>query len=445
VTTGVHTTGIAEATHATSAPGWRWLAPWAALVAAAIAWGTWFVPRTGVALRAAPLMGHWDWRGARGLIPAAVVGAAVAAWAPGLARRLPWRAVPAAAGAGAVAWAVALAAADGWARLTAPLTTDHEYEPLAARIGDIGRFVSGYLAGFDRWPVHVRGHPPGPVVVAWLLDRVGLGGAGWLAVLALAAWGGAAAAALVAARAAAGETAARRAAPALAVLPAAVWAGTSLDALFAGVIALAVALGVVAAARGSALLAAAAGVATGSALMCTYGAVPLLAAGALVAVVVSPAGPPAPPVATAAVAGCGAVLTAAAGAGFWWPAGLAATGGAYWSGIAAERPGLYLTVLGNPAALALAAGPAVVAGLGAGLGGFRGRSRAVSRAALLPGAALLAVAAADVSQMARGEVERIWLPFVPWLALAAPGHRRAWLAAQVTVGLALQAALRSPW
>jgi hypothetical protein len=58
---------------------------------------------------------------------------------------------------------------------------------------------------------------------------------------------------------------------------------------------------------------------------------------------------------------------------------------------------------------------------------------------------LLAVAAADVSQMARGEVERIWLPFVPWLALAAPGHRRAWLAAQVTVGLALQAALRSPW
>jgi hypothetical protein len=47
--------------------------------------------------------------------------------------------------------------------------------------------------------------------------------------------------------------------------------------------------------------------------------------------------------------------------------------------------------------------------------------------------------------MSRGEVERIWLPFVPWLALAAPGHRRPLLALQVSTALVLQATLASPW
>jgi hypothetical protein len=55
------------------------------------------------------------------------------------------------------------------------------------------------------------------------------------------------------------------------------------------------------------------------------------------------------------------------------------------------------------------------------------------------------VLVADLSQMSRGETERIWLPFVPWLALAAPGERRGWLAAQVTVAVVLQAVLDSPW
>ena len=34
---------------------------------------------------------------------------------------------------------------------------------------------------------------------------------------------------------------------------------------------------------------------------------------------------------------------------------------------------------------------------------------------LLVGAAALAVVAADASRMSKAEVERIWLPFVPWL------------------------------
>jgi hypothetical protein len=134
------------------------------------------------------------------------------------------------------------------------------------------------------------------------------------------------------------------------------------------------------------------------------------------------------------------MLALAASAGFWWPDGLAATREAYWDGVGGDRPGLYLTLAGNPAALALAVGPATAAGLARVAAGPAARwSRA------LPVAALVAVAAADLSQMSRGEVERIWLPFVPWLALAAPGHRRAWLGAQVALAVVLQSVLLSPW
>jgi methylthioxylose transferase len=132
-------------------------------------------------------------------------------------------------------------------------------------------------------------------------------------------------------------------------------------------------------------------------------------------------------------------LALAGVAGFWWPDGLAATGDAYWRGIGGERPGLYATLAGNPAALALATGPAVAAGL---VSVFRVPDR---RAWVLPGAAIVALVVADLSQLTRGEVERIWLPFVPWLALVAPGDRRRWLAGQAGVALVLQATIVSAW
>lgn len=418
------------------------VAAWMAVVAVALAWGTVAVADAGVALRAAPLMGRWGWQGGPALLPAVGLAAGAVAWGPRLAARLPWRAVPWAAGAAAVAWTTALAAAGGWGRVTEPLTSRHEYEPFAAGIDDLFAFLAGFTDGLAGHPVHVQGHPPGPVVVAWALDRIGLGGAGWLAALALAGWGLAAGAALVAARAVAGEPVARRAAPALVLLPAAVWAGTSLDALFAGITAAACALAFVAVVRSSPRRAATAGLVAGAALLCTYGAVAVLAIPLLAGVgLVAGGRRGGARLAAWAAGGAGAVLGLAAAAGFWWPDGLAATGRAYWSGVGGDRPGLYLTVAGNPAALALATGPAVAAGLAAALA----RMRSAWRPALLPAAALAAVAAADLSQMSRGEVERIWLPFVPWLALAAPGDRRGWLAGQVAVGLALQSSLASPW
>jgi hypothetical protein len=432
------------------------LAAWVVVIVVGCSWGATRVADAGVSLRAAPLMGTVDWRGVRGLVPAAAIGVAASWWGPGLARRLAWRALLAWCGTTAVAWTVALAASDGWAHVTAPLATRHEYEPLAARLTDIGPFLRTYVEDLPSRPIHVQGHPPGPVVVARLLDVVRLDGAGWLAALAITAWGGALIAALVALRVLAGEPAARRAAPAVAVVPAAVWA-------------------------------------FGGALLLTYGAVPLvLVVGAAMAGVTlcripdRPFGRPGEvsraavgvgqPVAAAVVA-IVAILVAAAVAGFWWVDGLGATRRAYWDGVASARPWLYLTVVGNPAALCLAVGPAVAVGFGllwvhrhdrgpvpvhrrpprrTGLeaGDEQGDDTAPraadgrpwsASAGVLPVAAAAAVAAADLSQYARGEVERIWLPFVPWLALAAPGHRRRWVAAQVATALAVQAAVRSPW
>ena len=43
---------------------------------------------------------------------------------------------------------------------------------------------------------------------------------------------------------------------------------------------------------------------------------------------------------------------------------------------------------------------------------------AAVRVVLLAGAAVLCVLAADLSRMSKAEVERIWLPFVPWLLLS---------------------------
>ena len=62
--------------------------------------------------------------------------------------------------------------------------------------------------------------------------------------------------------------------------------------------------------------------------------------------------------------------------------------------------------------------------------------------AVLVGAAALAIAIADLSRMSKAEVERIWLPFVPWLTLSLallPGGWRRWgLALQVSTALVVQ-------
>ncbi|PSK61737.1 hypothetical protein B0E53_06367 [Micromonospora sp. MH33] len=77
----------------------------------------------------------------------------------------------------------------------------------------------------------------------------------------------------------------------------------------------------------------------------------------------------------------------------------------------------------------------------AGTGGAGGWVRVLGPTVLLPAAAALAVAAADLSGMSKAEVERIWLPFAVWLLVAVahlpPPARRWWLAAQALTALAV--------
>ena len=410
---------------------------WLALVGSGLVWGRALVAGRGLGVNAAPLVGHWVWHPGLGLVAPAALAAVVVATGPRLAARARWPLVPALAGSAAVIWALTLAASDGWHQVTRPLTTRHEYEPFAAGIGDAGGFIRHFVERLPETPIHVQGHPPGAPLVPWALDVVGLGGAGWFAALILLAWGLAVGAALVAAKAVAGEAAARRAAPALVLLPAAVWAGTSGDALFAGVLAVGVAVAVVrrpsmVAERRSAF---GGGAILGIGMLLTYGGAAVVAIPVLVHLQRRR-----PATAGLVVAGVIAVLLViAAVSGFWWLDGLDATHMAYLDGVASARPSAYFALAGNPGALAFAVGPAVVVGLVLAVRRWR------EAASLLPMVGVAVVVAVNTSMLSKGEVERIWLPFVPWLALAAPGHRRSWLAVQAGVALGLQAWLQGKW
>ena len=70
---------------------------------------------------------------------------------------------------------------------------------------------------------------------------------------------------------------------------------------------------------------------------------------------------------------------------------------------------------------------------------------------LLPAAAAVAMLVANVSQLSKGETERIWLPFFVFLVPLVAGvgssvrARRFWLGLQAATALLLQTALLSKW
>jgi methylthioxylose transferase len=245
-------------------------------------------------------------------------------------------------------------------------------------------------------------------------------------------------AALIALRAVAGEDAARRAAPYLVLLPAAVWIAISGDALFMGVGAWAVATTVLAltdSGRRSDLLAVAGGVLFGLCAFLSYGLVLLAVIPLTLAVTRRRVRP-------MAIAGAAAATVAAGflAAGFWWLDGFLATREQYLSSVAQHRPYDYF-LLNNLAAFAIAAGPVAALALA--------RLRDPGAWVLVVGAAA-AVGIADLSGMSKGEVERIWLPFLPWIMLATsalpPGRStRALLAAQAACGIAVQVSVRTLW
>ncbi|HTD50208.1 MAG TPA: hypothetical protein VK771_06395, partial [Acidimicrobiia bacterium] len=316
-----------------------------------------------------------------------------------------------------------------------------DYLQTAAKINSLHRYLSQFVDKIATYNQHTIGHPPAMVVIEWLMFRAGLASPGWNAVLVVSGGVLAGLAALIALREIAGEGTARRAVPYVAFVPAVLWWQTA-DAFFAGVSATAIMLVVLATGRDGRLAdgyALAGGLLFGLALFLSYGLAPLLVLPAAVCVARRKGRP-------LVVAGFGIVpwFAAFAAYGFSWFAGFAATRHEYWIGAANQRPYTYFLVA-DLAVFAIATGPAA--------------SVAISRLRddrvwLLVGAAMTVVALADLSGMSKGEVERIWLPFVPWATLAmatlAPGRdtepaARAWLALQVAGTVALAVAIPSLW
>jgi hypothetical protein len=413
---------------------------WAALIAVAWAWGSALnADGADILLGAPPLFGQWDLRLGADVLIAVAAAVAIVLAAPSASWRLRWPRLLAAAGIAAFGWAMALALTDGPGGVNLPLEGPSEYLPAVGLVGSPGELLSTFTERIGDYTTHVRSHPPGMLLALWGLDEVGLGGSWPASLIVIAAGASAVPAALLALRAVAGERPARRAAPFLVLVPAAIWTATTADALYMGIGAWAVALTVLAIAgegRRSDLLAICGGVLFGACLFLSYG----LALLAAIPLAVAVARRRLRPLLLGATA-VAVVMLAFLAAGFWWVDGFFAVREQYLGSIARTRPYDFF-VVNNLAAFALAVGPVAALALA------RLRDR---RVWLLVGGGVAGVVLADLSGMSKGEVERIWLPFVPWVLLSAAalpsaaGWARALLGAQAACAIAIQVGVRTIW
>jgi hypothetical protein len=400
----------------------------------------------------APLTAHWHPRFGPGTIPSVLIAGAAWRWAPTLSRRLRWRALMLVAFVSAFAWLVALAVVDGRAGLATSIQTPGEYLVTARRVHDVSTLLHHFVAHIgefspNSWPTHVAGHPPGALLFFVLLVRLHLGGAlaAALVVTVIAATTPVAVALTL--RLLSAEQLARRAVPFLVFGPAAIWSAVSADAVFTAVAAWGLCtLAASASGRRRIGWAVVAGVLLCSCAYLSYG-LALVAVLAIAVLVAARTWRPLP----YALVGVAAVVAAFTASGFVWWQALPVLRARYYSGIASTRPASYW-LWGDLAALAISAGIALGPSVGAAAGRMRGvvHSRLASRpVAVLTVAALLCIAVADASLLSKAEVERIWLPFVPWLllgvALLPPRWRRRLFATQLVSALLVQTLLYTRW
>ncbi|MFF0729008.1 hypothetical protein [Streptomyces sp. NPDC004134] len=453
---------------AAPAAGRRWdlLAAFlaAAAIAAAVVIGRAINGYDILHVRFPPLSAVWLPHYGPGTPAALAVAAAVVAYGPPLADRLPWRLLLPATWAAGMAWIWSLALVDGWQEGVADqLTAPNEYArpETVARFADLGHAVRTFTEHIliqtpDNWPAHIAGHPPAAILTFVGLDRVGLGGGAWAAVFCITVGGSAAVAVLVTLRALGGEERTRRAAPFLVLGPWAIWAGVSADAYFAAVAAWALALLALAAtgtARRPAVAAAGAGLLLGWAVYLSYGLTLLVLPVAAVLWYAARGGRRGAVLRTVpwAVAGALPVAVAFTAAGFWWWEGYELLHERYYQGFGGDRPYGYW-VWANLAVAALSAGLAAVAGARRAVRTAWRRGTASPPAyalAVMAVAGLACLVAADLSGLSKAETERIWLPFTLWLlpaaALLPARDHRAWLGAQAVVALVVNHLLVTSW
>ena len=443
-------------------PTSRARAPWvglgAALVLVLVAfavpplfdWEVWpRAPRSIGAGELAPLHGYWEPKLlGPGTLPAIAIALLGWRYAVELADRLSWRRLLLTSYVVGLAWLLALAFIDGTSGISRVLGDRYEYLRSARAVTDVHTLLSTYVdripySAPDNWPTHPAGHPPGALLFFVGLVKVGLGGdlAAGLVVTAIAAT--TALAVMVTLRALGAETMARRSAPFLVLAPAAVFMAVSADAVFAAVAAWGLACLAIGAraTRGPAIVwSVLAGLLLGCGVMMSYG-LPLTGILALSILVLARSWLPLPIAAGTALL---VVLAFAIGGFSWWEA-YPVLNDRYWDGIAADRPASYW-MWGNLAALVVCAGPL----LGAGLAQVVALGRRADRVVLLlVSAAATAIVVADLSRMSKAEVERIWLPFVPWLmvstALLPERWRRTGVLVQVVSALLVQQLLYTTW
>ncbi|WP_217556577.1 hypothetical protein [Streptomyces sp. GbtcB6] len=402
-----------------------------------------------------PLFADWDPHVGPGTPAAVLVAAAVVAYGPNLAVRLPWRGLLGAAWGACLAWTWSLALVDGWQRgVAGRLTSPNEYLTVIGRFHDIPAtlrdFTHHIVSGTPApWPAHIAGHPPAATLTFVLLDRIGLRGGGWAGAWCITVGSTACVAVLVAVRALADERLARRAASFLVMAPAAVWVGASADGYFAAVAAWAVALLALAVTGRSVAWAAGAGLLYGLTCYLSYGLTLFALIGAAVLVLGRRRVRARPVVLALLAAGAAVVPLVFTFAGFDWWQGYRLLVTRYYQGVGGTRPYGYW-VWANLACTVVITGPATVAGLrraGAVLVRRRTAPAPRTRLALLAGTALLALLIADLSGMSKAETERIWLPFAMWLlpACALLPRPRVWLTAQALLGLLLNHLLFTGW
>ena len=413
-----------------------------------------------------PLHGEWTPRVGPGTLPALAIAALLTWQAVRWVDVVPWRRLLLVTYLAGLAWMLALATVDGLDGIDEILEDDYEYLQSARKwVDDFPAMLREYVSriSYDaeprNWPVHIAGHPPGAVLFFIVLVRIGLGSglAAGLVVTAVAAT--TALAVMTTLRILDAEQHARRAAPYLAVGPAAIWQSVSADAMFAavgcwGVAALAAAA-VAQRRAGTAAWSAVAGLLLGYLVMLSYG----LWLYGLIAVVVLALGvtlraeqrwrPFTWVLPIAALVATGVVGLFAAYGFYYWDA-VPELRGRYFEGVGGRRPASYW-LWGGLGAFGFSAGPAVGAAAGVLLWRARHRIRSASTRVVtwLAAAGFAMVLVADASQMSKAEVERIWLPFVPWaLAACALLPDRWWrvgLALQLAAALVVQHLVRTTW
>lgn len=403
-----------------------------------------------------PLHARWDPRIGPGSFAALTIGVAGVLVAGRYARSMRWGTLLCATYAVAAAWLISLATVDGRDGIGVILGTPYEYLRTARSVTDLSTTLHEYVERIpyshpDNWPVHIAGHPPGALLFFVILVRLGLGGgfAAGLVVTLIAA--STPVAVLVTLRRLGAEHAARRVAPFLVLGPAAIWMAVSADALFGAVAAwglCCLALAATSDGRRLACWAVLTGLLLGYCVMLSYG-LPLLGLLAVAVLWLARDWRPLPWVAGTAIA----VVGAFALAGFSWWEAYPVLRDRYWDGVASRRPSTYWW-WGNLAALCFSAGPVLGAGIAEMVRRLFERARGVSLggarvAVALSAAAAATVAIADLSGMSKAEVERIWLPFVPWLlvscALLPARWQRPALALQVAFALVVQHVLFTGW